>query len=95
MWNNIKHNIMARGSLAAFAFGVGLLAERSIMIFTILGGIAVAVGIVIFIYNCKHPTDEMILSIHENAKKCKLIWGFWHTGENAKKVFQLGTINKV
>lgn len=96
MWSKVRHNFLSRGCSAFVALGVGLLAAGSLMVVSyIVGGVAVIVGVGIFIYNWGHPTDDIVLSVSENAKKCKLLWGFWHTGEGAKKVFQLGTIKRV
>jgi len=61
----------------------------------IAGGVFLLIGIIIFVYNWRHPTDDIIMAMSENAKRSKLIWGFWHTGEHARRVFRLGTIRKV
>ena len=96
MWSKTRHNFVSRGCSALIALGVGLLAGGSLMPITyVIGGIIVLIGIVIFVYNWKNPTDDVILSISENAKRSKLIWGFWHTGENFKRSFKLGTIKKI
>ncbi len=92
IWASFIH----RGGLSFFAFGIGLIAGGSLMPITyVIGGIAILIGICIFIYNWRHPTEDEIPSIPDAIKYSKLVWGFWHTGERAKYSFKYGSVKRV
>lgn len=66
------------------------------MLYTlIVGGVFIVCGVMIFIYNLKHPIEEGIPSLMDSIRHSKLVWGFWHTGTRAKGNFQYGSIKKI
>jgi len=66
------------------------------MLFTyITGGICIVIAFCVFGYNWKYPQDDEIPSITEAIRNSKVVWGFWHTGERAKRNFQDGSVKRV
>ncbi len=61
----------------------------------IIGGILILVSISIFIYNWRHPTDDMIPTMPEAIRNSNVVWGMWHTGERVKRFFKYKTVNRV
>ncbi|GEM_PF-4571564 len=61
----------------------------------IVGGILILAAVTIFVYNLKRPTDDFIPSREQAIRESKVVWGFWHTGENAKKLLRYGTVQRI
>jgi hypothetical protein len=71
-----------------------MLIEGSTVAF-IVGGILVASGIGLFVFNWRNPVDDYIPSISEAIKNSKVVWGFWHSGNRARESLYYGSVKKI
>ena len=73
MWRQrIWASLIHKGCSACLGLGVGILVQGSIVAF-IVGGILVASGIGLFVYNWRNPVDHYIPSVSDAIKNSKVV----------------------